>query len=335
MPDTTYRPLADTGEYPRFAAFPVPASGVGVRSKTFEEYLADGAYEPGRLWVAERGGEFVARLAFWAPEQQPGDSPGDRPVSRLPWTADYFDVAPSLGRDERVEVGAALMRAAYAALVPPGYSVPPHPEGGRPDYHLFLPSDWHERADARRDAADRVSAAERFGLVRFVERLNLSWTVDDGLPPRSRRLRFEPAADRYDELVDVMMRVNTSTLDAYMGRDIDRWGQRSTVERMIADADEMPGSGRHWWRLAYAADGKAVGFTMPVKTPTPTHWYVGVVPEHRGHRYSDDLVAETLHVITEAGETSMRDSTDVGNAPMAASFARCGFRVVGRRIILV
>jgi hypothetical protein len=320
LPDTVYRPLADEGEYPRFAAFPVPASGVGVRFKPFEQFAAAGDYEPGRLWVAERDGEFVARLAFWAP-----------PGNHLPWTADYFDFVG----DDGVEVGAELMRAAYAALVPPDYAVPPHPEGGRPDYHMFLPADWSERADARRDVADRVAAAERAGLVRFVERINVKWTVEDGLPPRSTRLRFEPAADRYEELVDVVMRVNTSTLDHHIRQDLERWGPRSTAERMIADADEMPAGNRDWWRLAYTPDGTTVGFTMPVRASFPTHWYVGVVPEQRGHRYCDDLVAETLHTVSAAGEPVVSDATDLANAPMAASFARCGYRVTGRRIILV
>jgi RimJ/RimL family protein N-acetyltransferase len=317
---TIHRPLADTGEYARFAAFPAPASGVGARPRSFEENVAAGDYEPGRLWVAERDGELVARLAFWAP-----------PGHHLPWTADCFDFVGADG----VEVGAALMRAAYAALVPPDYSVPPHPEGGRPDYHLFLPPDWNDRDDTRREADARIAAAERAGLVRFVERLNLRWTVDDGLPPRSRRLRFEPAADRHDELVDLMMRVNRNTLDAHVRRDLERWGPRSTVERMVADVDTLPDGNRDWWRLAYTDGGEPVGFTLPVKASNPTIWYIGVVPEHRGHRYSDDLVAETLHVVTEAGETTVVDATDVGNAPMAATFARCGYRVFGRRVILV
>ena len=320
MSHVIYRPLADESEYARFAAFPVPESGVGVRNKPFEDFVAEGAYRPGWLWVAERNGEIVARMAFWAPRGH-----------HLPWSVDYFDVVG----DDGVEVGAELMRAAYTALVPPDYSVPPHPEGGRPDYHLFLPDDWAERADARRDAAVRIAAAERFGLEQFIERLNLRWTPADGLPPRSRRLRFEPAADRHDELVDVMVRVNESTLDAHTLRDLTRWGPRSTVERMLKDAEELPDGNRDWWRIAYAADGSAVGFTLPVKAAAPTHWYIGVVPEHRGHGYSDDLVAEGLHLITEAGEPMMGDATDAGNAPMVATFARCGYRVIGRRIILI
>jgi len=59
------------------------------------------------------------------------------------------------------------------------------------------------------------------------------------------------------------------------------------------------------------------------------------VPEHRGHHYSDDMVIEALHIFTAAGEQMAYDNTDVGNAPMAASFARVGYRVVGRRIIFV
>jgi RimJ/RimL family protein N-acetyltransferase len=57
------------------------------------------------------------------------------------------------------------------------------------------------------------------------------------------------------------------------------------------------------------------------------------VPEHRGHHYSDDLVAEALTIFAAAGLTQANDNTDVDNAPMAASFARCGYRVIGRRIV--
>ena len=68
-------------------------------------------------------------------------------------------------------------------------------------------------------------------------------------------------------------------------------------------------------------------------TATATLGYIGVVPEHRGHHYSDDLVAEALHIFAEAGDTEVTDSTDVENAPMAASFARIGYATTGRRIV--
>jgi ribosomal protein S18 acetylase RimI-like enzyme len=315
-----YRPLADAGEYPLFLSYPTPTSGVGARSRDFMDYVAAGDYVPGRVWVAERDGAIVARAAFWAP---PGES--------LPWGVDYFD--PGTGPD-RIEVGAALLRAAYDALVPPDYAVPPHPDSGRPDYHLFLPPDWREHADARRDAEDRIAAAARAGLVPFVERLNLRRTLD-GLPPRSGRLRFVSTAGRHEELVAVMMRVNESTLDAHVRQDMAREGPRAAVERMLTDALDLPGAAdRDWWRLAYTPAGDPVGFVLPVCTSMPTLWYIGVVPEHRGRRYSDDLVTEALHVVSAAGENAMQDSTDIGNALMAASFARCGYTVMGRRIIM-
>jgi RimJ/RimL family protein N-acetyltransferase len=97
----------------------------------------------------------------------------------------------------------------------------------------------------------------------------------------------------------------------------------------------MPG-GRGWWRLAYDAGGELVGIVMPTHTADfGTLAYVGVVPAHRGNRYSDDLVTEALHIFTEAGITQVADGTDVGNTPMAAAFERVGYRVSGRRIVML
>jgi ribosomal protein S18 acetylase RimI-like enzyme len=73
---------------------------------------------------------------------------------------------------------------------------------------------------------------------------------------------------------------------------------------------------------------------MPTRNnSTATIGYLGVLPEHRGQHYSDDLVTEALHVVTAAGETEVTDNTDVGNTPMAASFARVGYHITGRRMI--
>jgi GNAT superfamily N-acetyltransferase len=313
-----YRPLADASEFALFTAFPEPTSGVGARSRTFAEYVADGDYRPEHVWIAEHDGTVVARAAFWTPRG-----------SSVPESVDFFDF-------HDVEVGAALLRAAYPVIAPPGYSSSRHPVGGRPDYHLFLPADWRERPDARADAEARIAAAERAGLKPFVERLNLRWTPDCGLPERPGRLRFEPAAARYEELVATIVRVNESTLDAHVRRDVERVGERAAVEAMLAEAESAPGAvGRDWWRLAYAKDGDVVGFVLPARSPFATLYYLGVVPGQRGHGYSDDLVIEALHIFAAAGEPLAYDNTDVGNAPMAASFARVGYRVVGRRIIFV
>jgi RimJ/RimL family protein N-acetyltransferase len=317
--DLVLRPL-EADELDLFNRYPSPpASGVGARSRSFDEFVAGGDYRPEWTWVALRGGQVVARAAFWAPPGFPH-----------PFSLDWFD--PGAGPD-RVEVGAALLRAAYASVVSPDYAAPPHPEGGRPDYLLFLPPDWRERPDARADAHDRITAAEQAGLAWSAERLVLRWTPVDGLPPRSTRLRFVPAAG--DALVvETLARVFTDALDAAVRADIERLGVRRAAGRTLAEVAGMPG-GRDWWRLAYDSDGDLVGLVMPTRNPSSaTIGYLGVVPEHRGHGYVDDLVAEALHRFAEAGEVQVSDGTDADNAPMAAAFARCGYQVTGRCVIL-
>ncbi|GII01068.1 GNAT family N-acetyltransferase [Planobispora takensis] len=311
MSDLIFRPLT-ADEFDLFHGYATPpASGVGARRLSFEEL----GYRSGWVWVAVRGDEVVSRAAFWGPEDH-----------EHPFSLDWFD--PGLGPDG-IEAGAALLRAAYDALVTPGYS---SPIGDRPDYHLFLPADWRERPDARADAEARITAAEKAGLRRFVERINLRWIPGYGLPPRSARLTFVPAVD--DELVvDVLARLCENTLDAYARRDVERYGLRRAAEITLEEIADFPG-GRDRWRLAYDAAGEPVGITMPTRNSYfATIGYMGVVPEHRGHHYADDLVAEALHIFAADGEPEVSDATDVGNAPMAASFARVGYEVTGHRMI--
>ena len=137
MTSLTIRPL-DADELDLFdRELTLPASGVGARSMTFAQYLALGAIRPEWAWVVQRSAKVVARAAFWAPDD-----------FDLPFHLEWFDVAPE---PDGVEIGAALLEAMYRTVVPPDYRVPPHPDGGRPDYHLFLPVNW--RADQSASAA--------------------------------------------------------------------------------------------------------------------------------------------------------------------------------------
>jgi RimJ/RimL family protein N-acetyltransferase len=323
MSDVIFRALRE-GELSRFQDYAhPPRSGVGARSRTYEQFVADGDYRAGWVWVAERDGAVVARAAFAAP---PGEA--------LPWSLDWFDTAPGPGG---VAAGANLLRAAYAALVPSDYATPPHPDGGRPDYHLFLPADWRDRAETRRDAEDRIAAAERAGLRFFVERINLRRTADAGLPPRSGRLRFTPASDDPEALSEALTAICSDTQDAYARRDADRHGPGEAARIILDEVAEMPGPGRDWWRLARRPEtDDVIGVVLPTRNPyAATIGYLGVVPRHRGKRYADDLVAEALHLFSEAAEPLVDDATDVSNAPMVAAFVRNGYHVVGHRVILV
>ncbi|MEV7005826.1 GNAT family N-acetyltransferase [Streptosporangium sp. NPDC051022] len=313
MSDLLFRPL-EADEFELFHRYgPLPASGVGARHLPFDEL----DYRPGWVWVALRGDDVVARAGFWGPRG-----------SERPMSLDWFD--PGLGPD-RIEVGAALLRAAYAALSAPGHATR---AGERPDYHLFLPADWRERPDAFADATDRIRAAEEAGLHRSVERLNLRWTPEYGLPPRQGRLTFTRAVDD-ESVIDLLARITEGSLDAWDRRLLAEKGARETARETLSVIAGMAG-GRDRWRLARDASGEPVGIVMPTRNDEfATIGYVGVVPAHRGHGYADDLVTEALHIFTAEGELEVRDNTDVGNTPMEASFARIGYRVTGRRMILI
>jgi RimJ/RimL family protein N-acetyltransferase len=261
--------------------------------------------------VAERDGRVVARAAWWG-----------APDDEHPIALDWFDLADA---SDRVAVGAELLRAAGEQVRTEG--------GGFPEYHLFLPADWHDRSDVRQAVDDRTDAAGQAGLRPFVERLRIEWAAPSGVPATDDRLTFAPAVDEAN-LLDVLERVNVGTLDAYARRDIERHGPAVAARRQLEDMDWMPAP-REWWRLAYTTDGALVGVVMPSRNYQAfVIAYVGVVPEQRGRGHVGGLLAEaTAFLVGEGAERIVAD-TDTGNRPMAAAFERAGYRVTARRIVM-
>lgn len=65
---------------------------------------------------------------------------------------------------------------------------------------------------------------------------------------------------------------------------------------------------------------------MPARNPTsPVIDYIGVVPEHRGEGYVDDLLARGAETLLSAGAERIRADTDTANTPMADAFRRAGY----------
>lgn len=60
----------------------------------------------------------------------------------------------------------------------------------------------------------------------------------------------------------------------------------------------------------------------------------GLAPEAWGHGYAYDLLAEGTHILVEQGAEVITAGTDLTNTPMAATFARAGYPVAQRRLIL-
>ena len=71
---------------------------------------------------------------------------------------------------------------------------------------------------------------------------------------------------------------------------------------------------------------------MPARNPTSAVInFIGVVLEHRGRGYVDDVLAEGTDALHAAGAKFVRADTDTRNLPMAAAFGRAGYAEFAKR----
>jgi RimJ/RimL family protein N-acetyltransferase len=293
------RPLA-VGEEPLFDSLADPALvGPAAFGARYADIAARGNYRPANTWVALRDGVVVARAAWWG-----------RPDEPAPAVLDWFDFTD---QDAAVEL----------------LSTRPGPA----EYSLALPPGWRDQPAVAEAARARITAAEAVGMTLLVERYGYRWTLDCGLPARPGRLDFRPEPDD-DVILDLFRRAHRGSLDAHAQRVIAESGLDAAAAEDLEILRLMP-SPREWWRLA-AADGDVVGLTVPSRNYTdPVIGYVAVLPEHRGHGYSYDLLVEATHLLVAEGADRIVANTDVTNLPMAATFAKVGYPVTDHRIDLV
>lgn len=307
MNDIILRPLAGAGELGLFSRLPYVLNG---------ELAADldaGRRRAGWMWVALRGGEVVARAAWWA------RAAGDAPM--------FLDIL-DLAEGEDVDTGVRLLEVASAAVVPRGERAP--------EYTRFVPPDWREDAAVRRGVEARMRVVERTGGRLFVERLRLEWRRGAPVPEPAGRLAFRGVRDRA-ELVGLMTRVLDGTLDAHSRADLTRMTAARAAEQQYEEELERYASPHAWWRVATLPEsGEPVGFVIPARNAyNPIIAYIAVLPAHRGKGYVDDVLAEGTRVLAARGETEVpriRASTDLGNVPMARAFERAGYANFERQI---
>jgi RimJ/RimL family protein N-acetyltransferase len=300
---------------------PDPASA--LTADRFRMLLRAREYRAEWIWIAETAGEQdtdalpAAAAIWWGP-----------PEDGRPSALDGLLVVDSRSRGDRVELAARLLAAAHRAFTEAGLDKPP-------EYHVFVPADWHDRADATASVAWRREAARRAGLSVALERLRFAWTLRSGTPARGGRLTFKPEAD--DEVfAELFARALTGTLDATSRRHAESVGPLAQARADVRFyRDGMLGD-RSWWRIAQTPAGEVAGFGVPSRnTECPVVGYLGVLPEHRGHGYADEILAEITRIlVTEANATIIHADTDLENRPMAAAFKRAGYKVVGRRLVL-
>lgn len=314
-----FRPTVES-DLDRFLPLVVADPASAMTADMYRTRLADGEYRPAWTWIAEdaSGGAPLAVAIWWG---DPGES--------LPGALDGVFVHDSVGSTaDRTTLATELLTDAHAAYARAGGSIPP-------EYHVFLPGDWHDRPDAVAALAWRQAAARRAGLPVSVERLRYEWTPRAGLPEPSGRVLF--CAEPDDEVfVDLFRRVLAGTLDAASRKEAERIGAEEQARGDVAFYRDTMRGDRSWWRIARTAEGEVVGFGLPSRNHAfPVVGYLGVLPEHRGCGYADEILAEITRILAaEADPERVRADTDLTNTPMAAAFERAGYRNYARRLVL-
>lgn len=303
MTDLVIRPLVQHEARQLFTSLdtalggPVPV-GAPLLDRRYDTVADGGDYRPEWTWVALRDDTVVARAAFWA-----------APQDTEPRLLDWFDFAPG-----EHDAAAELLRRATP----------------RREYELVLPPAWRDDPAVRAAAEARIAAAEAAGYRLLVERYRYSWTPEHGLPALPGRLDFRPEPDD-GRILDVLRDIEQGSLDGHARQAIAEGGIEQAAQEEL-DHFRWMSSPREWWRVAYTPAGEVVGLHVPGRVPSgPAVAFIGVVPEQRGRGYAYDLLADCTNLLAAEGARTIAAATDLGNAPMAANFAKAGYPVIQHR----
>ena len=132
------------------------------------------------------------------------------------------------------------------------------------------------------------------------------------------------------DLVEVAM---ANSLDRHDQKSVAEYGAAAVAKRFLADVDDYFGYQMAWWQFAANEKQELVGFLLPVIYPgeqrsgleEATLYYIGVLPEHRGHGYGYDLLCQATRTMQQAGVWRIYCDTDIENIPMIKAFQRAGY----------
>jgi RimJ/RimL family protein N-acetyltransferase len=253
-----------------------------------------GAFDEGRTrpeWCFTEG---QARLAFWAPFR------GADPV--ITW---QFEPGPDPAR------AAGLLRRGLSEM---GLDKIIHDISLKPGLTPVI------------DRAVEHQALLGAGFAMEVERLMLEWRSGSDVPIDPGRLTYRPARGLdADSVIELLVRISEGSLDYDTQVEVATAGAEHEARWMYDDLINRKGK-PDWFVVGYLGDSP-VGLVAPDDHSIA---YIGVVPEHRGHGYVNDLLARGTATLAETGLERIVAATDVGNAPTANAFLRAGYSEVGR-----
>ncbi|MEU8358970.1 GNAT family N-acetyltransferase [Nonomuraea sp. NPDC048882] len=252
------------------------------------------AHDEGRTRPEWCFAEGRARLAYWAP------FPGSEPA--IVW---QFDPGPD------PLAAAGLLRRSLDAM---GLTKIIHDIPLKPGLTPVV------------DRAVEHEALMEAGFTMEVERLLLEWVAGSDVPGDPGRLTYRPARRMDpDEVIDILVRVSEGSLDHDTRVEVATSGAEKEARWMYDDLmnrKAKPG----WFVIGHLGDAP-VGLVAPDDHSIA---YIGVLPEHRGHGYVNDLLAHGTRTLAEAGLRRIVAATDVANVPTANAFLRAGYSETGR-----
>lgn len=258
-------------------------------------------------------GVLVGRAVWWA-----------LPDRTSPTALDCLWTSPTVG--DRASVATDLLRAGHAGLRDGGAT-------SLPDYEIDLEPGWREDPAAVAAVAWRQDAARRAGLTHTLERLSYAWTPSNPVPAASPRLLFNEEPDDHRFLA-LFAETAQRSLDDLTRRTLAALGTEAQARDDLEFYLGLPGE-RDWWRVGHTTAGDLVGFALPTRTASAASvGYLAVLPEHRGHGYVTDLLAEITRQHAHRGAPKITGTTDATNTPMAAAFDRGGYDRTGTRLVL-
>ncbi|MFI6444776.1 GNAT family N-acetyltransferase [Kitasatospora sp. NPDC050543] len=284
-----------------------------ISAERYREEQAKGQFRPEWSWIAQDGDEVLGRALWWG-----------RADSAQPVALDCLWIHPAVA--DRSAVAADLLAVGHSAFAAAG-------EFRLPEYNLTLPNGWRAEPELAEAVAWRREAAGRAGLTVEIERLRYEWTPEAGVPAAGGRLVFTAEPDDA-VFLEVFRRLAEGTLDNETRKNVGLMGLEAAARDDMDFYLGCPGK-REWWRLVHTVDGQLAGLAIPSATPYgPNVGYLGVVPELRGRRHIDEILAAITRFHAEAGAQRITATTDTDNAPMSAAFERGGYRNTEIRLVL-
>ncbi|CAN5265156.1 GNAT family N-acetyltransferase [soil metagenome] len=271
-----------------------------------EKMFAAGSMRPEWCFVIEDEDKLLGRVAMWTLPDM--DKPLDLVLLDLHRHKDYLADGTLLLRRSLEEArGLGTDKVGHILDAPP------------------MQPQWQYHQD------ERAALLENIGFTMGRETTRFEWRngILPSVPERLVFLSLDEVGE--DAFLEATIRVSEGTLDREIQSEIEEYGPEK-AGRELFELERHLEHEPSWWHLAYTPDGDLAGLIMASKNPTsPVIGYIGVVPEHRGKGYVDDLLAMGAQTLRDAGAEYVRADTDVRNTPMAAAFRRAGYSEFARR----